>query len=494
VQFTDTSTGGPTSWQWSFGDGATSTAQNPSHTFATAASYTVVLTATNSSGSKNVSRTVTVVPALVASFTFSPASPAVGQAVQFTDTSTGGPNSWLWDFGDGGTSTAQNPSHTFATVSSYTVVLTATNSSGSNSASRTINVVPSSTLVASFTYSPVSPAVGQSVQFTDTSTGGPTSWQWSFGDGGTSAAQNPSHSYATTGTKTVTLSVTNSTGSGSVNRGITVVSPSGIIINHSCTKLKSIPDTWINAAKQNLHIGYGTASHGAQIIFGMQELVKWSGGGSKYANNNGGTGGALDFRAYAGDFAGLGLATSLEYDAYQNVCWTCWNTATRVYLANHPEVNVMMWAWCWGAGESYSHLDDYFTMMEALERDFPNVKFVYMTGHTGPSDGSSGFHPAGNKYIRDYCIAHNKILYDFYDIECYDPDGVYYGDKNVDCACNYDSNGDGSRDRNWAIDWQNAHPGEWYQCEAPHSQPLNANLKAYAAWWLWARLAGWDGR
>jgi PKD repeat protein len=229
VQFTDTSTGGPTSWQWNFGDGATSTSQNPSHTFATAASYTVVLTVTNSSGSKNVSRTVTVVPALAASFTFSPASPAAGQAVQFTDTSTGGPTSWQWNFGDGGTSTAQNPSHTYASSGSYTIVLTVRNTSGSTSATQVISVLPSPTFAASFTYSPASPAAGQAVQFTDTSTGGPTSWQWNFGDGTASTAQNPSHIYETPAAYTVTLTARNSSYSDIAVQTLNVTSVTDII-------------------------------------------------------------------------------------------------------------------------------------------------------------------------------------------------------------------------------------------------------------------------
>jgi len=220
VQFTDTSTGSPTSWQWNFGDGASSTSQNPSHTFATAASYTVSLTATNSSGSKSITRTITIVPALTASFTYSPASPGVGQAVQFTDTSTGSPTSWQWDFGDSTSSTSQNPSHAYTTAGSYLVTLTIRAGSSLNNTSKTIIVGQS--LKASFTYSPTSPLAGQAVQFTDTSTGSPTSWQWSFGDNGTSTSQNPKHTFSTAGSYAVTLTATNGSGSQSSSLTVTV--------------------------------------------------------------------------------------------------------------------------------------------------------------------------------------------------------------------------------------------------------------------------------
>ena len=136
--------------------------------------------------------------------------------------------------------------------------------------------------------------------------------------------------------------------------------------------------------------------------------------------------------------------------------------------------------------------------MAQLELDFPNVKFIYMTGKTDGSawgDGEGGWYYTylRCKQIKEHCLKNNRIIYDFYDIESWDPDGNWYGDKFVNEACYYDSDGDGIQDRNWAIEWQNAHPGQWFVCEAPHTQPLNANLKAYAAWHLWARLAGWDG-
>jgi PKD repeat protein len=223
VQFTDSSTGNPTSRQWNFGDGATSTLQNPSHTYTTAGSYTVSLAVANSSGSKSTSQTVNVASALVASFIYSPTSPVIGQGVQFTDTTTGSPTSWLWDFGDGITSNSQNPSHTYTTAGSYAVTLTVFYSSGSQSVSQTINVLPPSTLTASFTYSPSSPVTGQAVQFTDISTGNPTSWLWNFGDNTTSTSKNPSHTYATAASYTVTLTVTNNSASKSVSQTITVL-------------------------------------------------------------------------------------------------------------------------------------------------------------------------------------------------------------------------------------------------------------------------------
>ena len=92
-----------------------------------------------------------------------------------------------------------------------------------------------------------------------------------------------------------------------------------------------------------------------------------------------------------------------------------------------------------------------------------------------------------NQQIRNYCITNNKVLYDFCDIECYDPDGNYFGDKNVSDNCSYTGG-------NWATEWQNSHTQgvDWYNCSSAHSAPLNANLKAYATWWLWAGLAGWN--
>ena len=137
VSFTDQSTGSPASWLWNFGDGNTSTAQSPSHTYSAVESYDVTLTATNAEGSDTLGRTdyitVTMPSPPVAAFSGAPTSGNAPLPVSFTDQSTGSPTTWSWDFGDGNASTAQNPTHTYGTPGTYSVVLTATNPQGSDS-------------------------------------------------------------------------------------------------------------------------------------------------------------------------------------------------------------------------------------------------------------------------------------------------------------------------------------------------------------------------
>jgi PKD repeat protein len=134
VNFTDQSTpqSGVTSWAWNFGDGAASAAQNPSHTFTTAGTYTVQLTVNSTTCSNTEIKTgyinVSSIPA--AAFTGLPNSGGAPLTINFTDQSTGVPAAWLWDFGDGSSSTLKNPSHQYDTPGTYTVTLTVTNACG----------------------------------------------------------------------------------------------------------------------------------------------------------------------------------------------------------------------------------------------------------------------------------------------------------------------------------------------------------------------------
>jgi PKD repeat protein len=229
VQFMDSSTNTPTSWVWSFGDGSTSTVQAPSHTYVSAGTYTVTMTATNSAGSDTYTEngyiTVTLSPP-VASYTVNGTSGVVPFTVQFTDTSTNSPTTWYWKFGDGGTTTVQNPEYTYDDVGTYTVTLTATNSAGSNVSAekKTITVTEYVQPPAATFTSEISDDNPLTVTFKDTSSNSPTSWAWSFGDGSHSSVQNPSHTYTIAGTYTVSLTSSNSGGSDDTMGYVTVSS------------------------------------------------------------------------------------------------------------------------------------------------------------------------------------------------------------------------------------------------------------------------------
>jgi PKD repeat protein len=215
VNFVDRSTGTPTSWSWNFGDGsAPSTAQNPTHVYATAGPYTVSLIARNAAGENSTSKVVTIGAPPQADFDFQDA----GLKVNFVDRSTGTPTSWAWAFGDGGTSTEQNPIYTYAAAGSYTVSLKATNSAGENSTSKVVTVTQGTPPVAKFGAT----VTGKQVNFIDQSTGSPTAWNWTFGDGDSDTQQNPIHIYAAAGSYTVTLKVTNAAGSNSTSQVVTI--------------------------------------------------------------------------------------------------------------------------------------------------------------------------------------------------------------------------------------------------------------------------------
>lgn len=275
------------------------------------------------------------------------------------------------------------------------------------------------------------------------------------------------------------------------------INADAIIADHSImnlVRLNQIPDSAIIEAKNTLHIAYEHTSHGSQITTGMDDLSNFKenyvgnqAGPSNFTDglydwNNGGTEGALDLH---NDFASGDLG---------NPNFINWESLTRTYLETegNEDVNVVMWSWCGQvSGATEENINTYLGLMVGLETDYPSIDFVYMTGHTDGTGLDGNLH-IRNEQIRAHCNAHGKILFDFADIESYDPDGNYYGDKLVIDSCAYDSDNDTSRDGNWATEWQAANPDEWYSCSSAHSQPLNANQKAYATWWLWTTLAGWN--
>lgn len=217
TNFTVTAVGNPGfSYNWNFGDGGISNQQNPSHNYGSTGSYTAIVTVTDTNGCKTTcSQQVNIViaPQVNASFTGNITSVACGTgSVNFTDQSTGGVIAWAWDFGDGGTSNLQNPSHNYTTPGYFDVTLIASN-----------GVLADTLVLPNFIFIPPPPvadfiAVDSThcepyiFQFVDQSLGGVTQWLWDFGDGLTSNLQNPKHTYATPGTYTVSLTVTTADG------------------------------------------------------------------------------------------------------------------------------------------------------------------------------------------------------------------------------------------------------------------------------------------
>ncbi len=219
VQFTDQSTNNPTAWLWDLGNGSTSTQRNPSTIYISPGTYTIRLTATNAAGSNTITKTalITIQPTPVVDFTASPQQGCAPLAVSFTDqtTNTSGVSTtqWQWNFGDGVTSTQQNPAHTYNTPGNYTVILRATNAQGcSANASKAQYIKVGSIPDARFNFL-VNPycALPATVNFTNQSIGS-TAYNWQFGDGATSTDASPSHTYTAYGNYTVRLIASNAAG------------------------------------------------------------------------------------------------------------------------------------------------------------------------------------------------------------------------------------------------------------------------------------------
>ena len=223
--FTDTSTGSITSRSWAFGDGTTGSGASVSHVYANGGTFNVVLTVVGGGVTSTASKTIAVTGPLTAAFSFSPNSPTTADNVQFVDSTTGGATSWLWNFGDGTSSSLQNPVKRFTTGGAFSVVLTAFRGSESKVVTRTVNVAtatPALPQVAALFEAPSSATTGTQVQFLDRSTGSPDRWNWNFGDGTTSTLANPLHAFAAPGTYVVSLVSGNAASSSSSSRQITV--------------------------------------------------------------------------------------------------------------------------------------------------------------------------------------------------------------------------------------------------------------------------------
>ncbi|MFC2113865.1 PKD domain-containing protein, partial [Bacteroidota bacterium] len=217
LRFTDVSASIPLSWYWTFGNGSSSTLQNPSNTYASNGSYQVCLKVTNAGGADSICKTVYVHKiAPVANWTY---IDSLDPTIYFVDASSKMPTSWSWTFGDGGTSTLQNPDHTYTEIGSYNICLTVTNSGGTSKKCQAITITKVPPL-ADFT---VYTALDPKVIFYDASSKKPASWLWDFDDNGaTSTLSNPTYTFTSSGDHNVCLTVTNTGGSDSICKKVTV--------------------------------------------------------------------------------------------------------------------------------------------------------------------------------------------------------------------------------------------------------------------------------
>ncbi len=247
--------------------------------------------------------------------------------------------------------------------------------------------------------------------------------------------------------------------------------PGGLVIDHTCIDLATIPSEWIDAAQANVRIHYAHTSHGGQVTTGLDRIESSD---ATYSQAQG----YLELPTESGALGILDGNPPHDYitpDLY-------WETTggvdiTQQTLDDNPTLTVSLWSWCTQVNYyDASQIQDYLDTMSALEVANPDITFVYMTGNAqaGGSDGYNRW--TNNEMIRDYCTTNNKVLFDFADLDAWSG-----GDQNT-YEYTYDST-------TYQVPIEHE---DFNGDEAAHTTYSSCEQKGKAFWWLVASLAGWN--